>query len=235
MEELKKWSERRTAKKRDVLSLIGKLMFVSRVVRSSRTFVRRLIDASKKAKHLHHKIRLSRSFHADIAWWLEYLPAWNGISVFYEDDWVSNVDMELYTDASDIAIAGYFDGAWFAAPVAKSYSINIRELYAIVVAAATFGEQWKGKRLLFHCDNMCIVQVLCSGTCKSPEIMGLVRRLFFIAATFQFECKAVYINTKVNLIADSLSRYKWDIFHAVAPHADSRMTTPVLLGDGLDL
>lgn len=233
--ELKKWKNQTKAQKRGILSLIGKLSFVSRVVRSGRTFLRRMIDLSKKAKYLHHKIRLTKAFQADIDWWLEYLPKWNGVSAFYDDNWVSNVDIDLFTDASDKAVAGYYNGAWFMLPATTSHSINWRELYAIVVAAATFGMQWQGKRILFHCDNMCIVQVLCSGTCKSKEIMCLVRKLFFIAAKYEFECSATYINTKVNTIADALSRCNWELFKKLAPNAQAAMTEPVLLGGGLDM
>ena len=82
---------------------------------------------------------------------------------------------------------------------------------------------------------MCVVSVLSSGTSRNPDLMHLVRRLFFIAASCQFECKAVYVNTKVNTIADSLSRYNWALFREVAPHADYRMTQPVMLGEGLDM
>ena len=198
-----------------------------RVVHSGRTFLCR-IQLASKAKHLHHRLRLTQAFQADIDWWLEYLPSWNGISAFYEDDWISNVDMEMFTDASDQSAAGYYDGAWFVHPVTTEHSINWRELYAVVVAAGTFGKEWQGKRILLHCDNMCVVQVLNSGTCKSPEIMCLVRKLFFIAATHGFACRAMYINTKVNTIADALRRYKWGLFRQLAPTADRLMTKPVL-------
>ena len=79
---------------------------------------------------------------------------------------------------------------------------------------------------MFHCDNMCVVQ-LNNGTCRNKDIMHLVRKLLQLSATYQFECRAVYINTKVNLIADSLSRLR-----QVAPTADSSMTPTVLLGGG---
>ena len=79
MEELRQWKSRKCAKKREMLSPIGKLSFISRVVRSGRTFLRRMIELSTKVKHLHHRLRLIKAFQADIDWWLEYLPSWNGV------------------------------------------------------------------------------------------------------------------------------------------------------------
>ena len=231
MEELQHWQGRTHAQKRDILSIIGKLTFVSRVVRCGRTFVRRMIDTAKQVKHLHHKIRLTREFKADIEWWAMYLPSWNGVSVFFDDDWVSSEALDLYTDASNQAIAGYFSGAWFVHPVSLEHSINWRELYAIVVAAATFGMHWQGKRINFHCDNMSVVHILSSGTSKIPAMMCLVRKLFFVAARYQFEFRSTWISTKVNLTADSLSRYDWGMFHKVAPEAEHIMTQPILFSD----
>ena len=97
------------------------------MVRSGRTFVRRLIERSKRAKHNNQYIKLDQSTQADIKWWLHYLPKWNGVSLFMDDRWTDSVDIDLYTDASDLAIGGYFDGMWFSATLdtdQKKMSIN---------------------------------------------------------------------------------------------------------------
>ena len=108
-------------------------------------------------------------------------------------------------------------------------SINWRELFAIIVAAETFGSRWSGKRILMHCDNMCVVEVVNSGSSKSVDIMDLIRKLFFVCAKFHFEIRTCYINTKVNDIADALSRLQFDRFRQLAPQADVHMTMPVLM------
>lgn len=227
MLELSKWRTRTWARKREVLSLVGKLTFISRVVRSGRTFTRRLIDLSKKVKHLHHIIRLNKAFQADIDWWWFFLPTWNGVSIMYDPHWTSDVEMDLHSDASNIAVAAYFAGDWFVEMVPDlQHSINWRELYAVVLAAATFGRQWRGRRIIFHCDNQSVVYILQSGTSKSPELMKLVRLLFYLSATHQFEFTSSYINTKINAIADSLSRLDFYRFWRLVPSANPRMTMP---------
>ena len=70
-------------KKRELLSIIGKLIFISRVVRAGRTFVRRMIDLAKTVKHLHYRVKLNAVMKADIEWWITYLPTWNGVSFMY--------------------------------------------------------------------------------------------------------------------------------------------------------
>ena len=233
--ELTEWKQRTMATKRQILSLIGKLTFVSRVVRPGRTFVRRMISLASKVPNLHHRVSLTHEFQLDVDWWLNYLPQWNGVSLFPRSHWESSIELHLFTDSSDVAAAGYFHGAWFVVPFVyefrelKDMSINWRELFAVVIAAGTFGPQWRGKRIMFHCDNMCVVEVVNSGTCRSDRIMDLVRKLFFVCAKYDFELSMCYINTHVNDIADALSRLQFDRFRQVAPHADQCMTMPVLM------
>ena len=40
-----------------------------------------MINLSTVAKKLHHPIRLSKSFRADLSWWSVFLESWNGVSV----------------------------------------------------------------------------------------------------------------------------------------------------------
>ena len=230
LDELQLWHGRTRARKREILSLIGKLIFISRVVHCGRTFVRRMIDLCKKVKHLHHTIKLNKAFQADVSWWLTFLPTWNGVGMFYDRQWTSDIDLELYTDASDKAVSGFFAGAWFVEQVMDTTrSINWRELYAVVLAASTWGPLFAGKKILFHCDNQCVVHLLRNGTSKSPELMTLVRALFYIAATYQFDFSAEYIHTKSNTVADALSRLDFHRFWTLEPEADIVMTTPAKL------
>ena len=67
-----------------------------------------------------------------------------------------------------------------------NHPIEWKELYAIVMACEDWGQQWTGKRLLFHCDNQAIVQVWESGLSRSSKLMRLVRALFFVAAAITF-------------------------------------------------
>ena len=102
----------KSATKCEILSLIGKLHFICRVCPLGRAFLHRMIDVSKKAKYLHHRIKLSAEFQGDIEWWLTYLPTWNGVSFLYDEEWTSSPDVELFTDASNRGFGCYFQGEW---------------------------------------------------------------------------------------------------------------------------
>ena len=61
---------------------------------------------------------------------------------------------------------------------------------------------------------------------RNAAFMDLVRALCYLSATYQFEISATWIGTKVNTIADSLSRLDFHKFGALAPNADTVMTRP---------
>jgi hypothetical protein len=111
-QDLSRWHTRKKCTKRNILSIIGKLSFVARVVRSGRTFVARMIQLSKSVKHLHHHITLNAEFRKDITWWDKYLAAWNGISMFYNESWITNIHLDIWTDASDLGYGAFYHGEW---------------------------------------------------------------------------------------------------------------------------
>ena len=90
-QELSGFRRARSATKHEILSLIGKLHFICRVCPLGRAFLHCMIDVSKKARYLHHRIKLSTEFCGDIEWWLTYLPTWNGVSFLYNEEWTSRV------------------------------------------------------------------------------------------------------------------------------------------------
>ena len=229
MKDLQKWLTRQSCTKRQLLSIIGKLVFVSKVVKSGRTFVRRMIQLSKKARFLHSHVKLSREFKLDVEWWLKYLRVWNGISWFKDQAWSSNEHLHLWTDASDLGYGAIFENEWIMQPFCKEYkykSITWRELYAIVKATATWGKQLSKRRIRFHCDNEAVVFILQTGTSKCPQIMNLVRSLFYICEQFNIECSAEHIPGLKNEIADALSRLELSKFLLLVPHANIIPTLP---------
>ena len=114
--EITAWLHRRTATKREVLSIVGKLSFAARVVPAGRLFLRRLIQLSTTAKCLHHHLRLNAEARADLQWWYDFLPSWNGVAMFINPDWTDADSLHLYTDASGTLGYGTSSGASGSAP-----------------------------------------------------------------------------------------------------------------------
>lgn len=221
----------RTCKKRLLLQLIGKLSFACKVVPAGRIFLRRLIDKSTEVSPLHHHVTLDKSTKADMAWWLAFLPPWSGTAMIIDPAWNLPAHFQLYTDASSlIGFGAFWDGSWFNGRWAASMqqmSITWKELYAVVLATSTWGHHWKGKSVLFHCDNSAVVEIWAKRSTKQPSIMALVRVLHFIAAKHEFHVTVQHIPGTNNTLADALSRLQAERFRHLAPYADTRPTAIV--------
>ena len=222
MSELLIWEHKKCGSKRELLSLLGKLVFISRIIRPGRIFTRRLFDATKHVKHLHYKINLSKDTREDIKWWISTAKAWNHKSVFYDEIWYNNSDMEMSTDASDHWIGAVFETRWIYKIFSLSEthkSIAWRELAAIVAACLTWGSIFQGRKLLIHCDNEGVVTAVNSGASKCVDIMSLIRKLFFICVEHNFDCKLRHIPGILNVSADCLSRGNIKKFKQLNPLA----------------
>ena len=108
-------------------------------------------------------------------------------------------------------------GEWSA--VQHPLSIAYKELFPVVIAASLWGHRWASKRVEFCSDNMAVVNVLRSGTTKDPNMMVLLRHLSLVAARHSFAFTASHTPGKDNSIADALSRFDFQRFHHLAPHA----------------
>lgn len=203
------WKGRKKCTKQELLSLIGQLHHAASVVKPGRSFLRRMINLSMVVSQLHYTLRLNGAFRADLEWWDLFLEEWNGISLVQALG-KSKPDHVVQSDASGSWGCGarwsthWFQTQW--PPEWLPTPIAVKELLAVVLAAAAWGSSWQGAHILFECDNMAVVFDLGSGTSKQNHIMHLLRALHFIAAHHQFSYQASHIRGSSNIIADSLSR-----------------------------
>ena len=177
-----------------------------------RIFLRRLIDLSTTVVPLHHHINFNAETRADISWWLRFLPSWPGVSLLLQSHWSSAPDMDLYTDASDAGYGAYWSGRRFNShwtPQQAALSIAWREMYAILAACSTWGNSWARRRIPLHCDNAAVVAI-CSSKC--PNLMSLVRNLYFMAATGNYRVGIAHIPGVDNCIVNHLSRFSMQEF-----------------------
>ena len=94
------WQGKNEYWKRDLLSLIGILNHACKVINAGSSFVRRLIDFSKVAKHPDHFIRLNRQTRSDLEWWHLFVASWNGVSTMFNAN-KHQCDLSMVSDASD--------------------------------------------------------------------------------------------------------------------------------------
>ena len=146
--------------------------------------------------------------------------------------------MQLHTDASGVGFGGLFIKSWFASAWPPKYlndpkySINFKELFAIVVAFEIWGYLFKRKQILFNTDNFIICNLWKSLAPKTPELMKLLRHLFFRAHKSQSNVLLSHVPGRFNIFADLLSRLQIEKFLQALPTADPQPTPiPALVWD----
>ena len=218
------WSARKSCTKRELLSLIGVLHHVCKVVVPGRTFLRRMINLSKSVISLSRSVRLNIGFRRDLHWWSLFLASWNGRSFFRWPEWSPPSDFQLSSDASgSFGYGAFFNGRWFYgpwAPAQVSRHITYKELYPILLASVVWGPLWSTRWVLFQCDDEMVVSIINSGTSCDDDVMHLLRCLVYVAMQFNFVIWAVHIFGVQNVLADALSRFKLQVFHQLAPLAN---------------
>jgi len=199
--ELVEWIGRKSCRRKDLESLVGRLCHASRVVKPGKTFMHRLFEALAGARRPHHHIRLGSPVRSDIFWWHTFMAEWNGVRIIPHPVPLSSI---LWTDASGSfgcgaicpALTKWIQLRWDDRKESSNRGVDgitWMELLPIVLACAVWGHAWHGQRVIVNCDNTGAVAVANSGYSRAPRIIHLLQCLFFIRAIYQFSIQVVYI------------------------------------------
>ncbi len=218
-----KWRKRKACTKRELQSLAGHLSHACKVVRPGRRFLRGLFGLISQFGRPDHTIRLNAAFRADLEWWHNFLAPWNGVAIMRRED--QPAEIEIWSDASGSwgcgAVWGmqWFQVAWAEWPEFAGAPIAAKELLPIIIAAAIWGSSWVGKKVLCHCDNQAVVEVIRGGYCRESAMAHMLRCLFYLEASSDLHLSAVHIPGIDNGVADAISRNNLETFFTLFPQA----------------
>ena len=205
--DVKQMYSKRTASKRELQSLAGRLSWASQVVIGGRPHLRRILDLINRLSKPSHRTRVTGDMKEDLSWWICYAAQFNGTLPMIDHRQYSFVCI----DACPVAAGAYFNGQclyhpWKDWPGSEDLHINYKEVLTVVSAALLWCKQWANKIVKVHCDNQAAVAIINKGTAKDPFVMSSLRNLFWLSALFNFKLSAVYYPGSYNTIADACSR-----------------------------
>ncbi len=160
---------------------------------------------------------------------MTYLPSWNGRHKIIDSTTSLAPSLHLFTEASQTGFGIFYNGKWISEPWSaplSSRSTQWKDLYPIYLACLIWGDSVSEKCLLFHCHNKAIVDIWETGTFHCPRIMSLIHKVFYLAATLQFDINIQHIRGVDNSIADHLSRFQLEEFRRLVPKGDTLPTQP---------
>ena len=215
--------------KRELLQLLGHLVYGARVISPCRAFLNKLFTAANSVKKLWHRVHLSKDTKSDIRMWLKLMNQWSGISMFLDSDITRNEDLHAFTDSSSSFGCGgfyesaqeYFTMSWECVgvdPHDMKNSMAFLEFIPIIYACYVWGHLWSGKRLIWHCDNEALCHIINKSRTRIDNIMELVYILVFLSLKYSFTFHALWLPSASNDWADALSRNDLRYFQRQAPH-----------------
>ena len=170
------WLHRKSCTRKELESLIGTLQHACTVIRPGRSFLQRAIALLGMAKQPFHHIRLNKEFQADLLWWKTFATHWNGTALILAPNQPHPI--VVTSDASGTWGCGaWCDQQWFQLKwdsSSREKQIAVKELIPVVIAAAIWGHQWSGRRVLSNCDNQAVVAVINSRYSKEKDLMQLL-------------------------------------------------------------
>ena len=221
--EVQQWIGRKSATRKELESVAGKLAHASRVVKPWKTFMRHLFELLSGVRKAHHHVRLGATARSDLLWWYTFMEQWNGVNMIHH---ALAPPVEVWTDASGSfgcgAICPTFS-RWIQLPwrgtetsqdMDEGQSIMWMELLPIVLACALWGPVLRGRSVTVRCDNSGAVALVKSGYSRVPLIMHLLRCLFFFKACYQFSLHAVHVEGIDNDWADAISQNNFGYLHS---------------------
>ena len=142
----------------------------------------------------------------DIDWFLTFIPKFSGSAKIFKP----NIEeaTSLHIDACLTGVGGIWNNRLYAAPVPTfiNFDPTITHLEMVLVALWLWAKFWVSSSVIFHCDNMVVVQVVASGKTTDPFLNACIRNIWLLTATFDIDLHIEHVQGAKNIIADRLSR-----------------------------
>ncbi|TMD69347.1 MAG: hypothetical protein E6I91_02300 [Chloroflexi bacterium] len=233
-----------TMNRHEAESLAGLLSFCARVVRLGRTFTQSLFLFIAKHPGYYRQAKLNKELEADLRWWSELLPQFNGVRLL--DD-RNRVSVSLWTDASNEGLGAFYKSSsqesFMDIPEHQAIAIrankrlrrkhiNIKETIAVLRALERWGPLWASTRLNIYTDSSTVFTGLSTGSIRSPAMEPL-KRILLLAIKHDILIEAAWIPGVENKLADALSRFDYVTIANLCPHWQSLSRSKSLRASGV--
>ena len=134
------WSCKSFCTKRQLQSLLGSLLYISKCVKASRFFLNRLLDVLRSMENK-HTVPQSMEAKRDINWFLKFIPLYNGVTFFDQKP----IDHSIELDASLQGMGARWGSQVYALRIPLGY-MNLQivhlEMLNILAALRIWQNSW---------------------------------------------------------------------------------------------
>ena len=189
--------------RRQLQSLLGKLLYLHRCVTASRSFVNRLLNNLRASPH---RVTMTEEMRKDLSWFIQFLVRFNG-KVLFPD---KRQEVDVYVDASLSGLGAYWNSNVYAVsrPISSTagFSKTHLEMLNVMLSLRVFAHAWQGKKIRFHIDNQAVVYSLNFTKIKDKILQSVVRTIWLLSTSYDIQLQYSHIPGILNKEADALSR-----------------------------
>ena len=186
---------------------------------------------NSKIKPYHH-IKIDQEFKSDCRVWVDFLDNKDlelvvsrpmlDLRIFKTSEEIS-----FYTDASAAKTLGFdcvLDKNWCYGTWEPNFiefckpSIEFLELYALVVGLLTWEKKLANCRIIIHCDNMAVVNMVNNLASNCNKCMILLRIMTLNGLLHNRRVSVVHVKSENNTLSDALSCSDFKHFRQAGPH-----------------
>jgi hypothetical protein len=183
------WLVKTTATRHDLQVILGKLFHAGKCCKAARIFVGRMLGTLRSTPPSGYTT-LSEAFRADLHWWHEMLPYYNGRLLIQ----LSRPNFHVHIDTQDDTVAVYTHTHVCTASIPPTMLTSIqqwahKECFATLLALRLllWGQQSAETEFILHCTDPAALQVLIHGRSRDTLLLNIARRIWLITARHDIE------------------------------------------------
>ena len=190
--------------RKDVQSLAGKINHISKVCRPARLFMARILAYLRG--HPPGYTPVPQGVRADIRWFLEFLPGYNGTSLIPPPTPTMGIEADSCLQGGGALGDGVGYMYQYPEAFAQAHISQLEAINCMAAIRAIIGHAHRGHTVLVECDNSAAISIFQSGRGREPVILACARAIWRHAA--EMNCALIFKHTPGELMdaTDALSR-----------------------------
>ena len=191
------WKNKSSCTKRELHSLQGQLLYISKCVKASRYFLNCMLALLYQMGE-QKSIDLTLDFFQDLNWFLKFLAIFNGTVFFYHRPIKAQV--ELGACLKDMG--GRWNQLVCKLDIENQYqdfTIVHLEMLNLLFAIRLWGEHWASHEVVLNCDNQAVVSVLTNRRTCDQTLAVIARNIKIHAAVINLNLITIHSLSKITL------------------------------------
>ena len=186
---------------------LRKIFHVTNCCTSARRFTSRLLN-QLRALGPGRSAPISPLARADAAWLSAFLPTFNGVRLIKAQtaDVVVQVDACLRGAGAVCAGHGILQDRVPPSVLQCRFTIASLEALNMLISCRLWAAEWQGKHVLLYSDSWSAVCAANSGAAEDPLIRAVMRELWWLGASYNFQLVIQHRPGALLVTADALSR-----------------------------